>query len=109
MPDRPFIKSSFTLTDQNDLPAPARGRGHTCKSRYPAAYMIVWIPAFGLVAKLNIWRLRLLRFARNDKETHFLSLRGAKRRSNLGFGNRPFRGNDNYLYLCFSFGTYHSK
>ena len=48
--------------------------------------------AKGLVAKPDIQRLRLLRFARNDTETHFLSLRGAKRRSNLSFGNRPESG-----------------
>ena len=30
-----------------------------------------------------------LRYARNDTETHFLSLRGAKRRSNLDFFNSP--------------------
>ena len=36
-----------------------------------------------------------LRIARNDMETHFSSLRGAQRRSNLVFGNRPESGNDN--------------
>jgi len=41
-----------------------------------SAPMNVWIPAFMLVAKLNNRRLRLLRFARNDKQTHILSLRG---------------------------------
>jgi hypothetical protein len=41
----------------------------------------------GAVEKLAIKKLRLLRFARNDTETHFLSLRGAQRRSNLDFFN----------------------
>jgi hypothetical protein len=31
----------------------------------------------------------LLRYARNDVKTHFLSLRGAQRRSNLDFFNSP--------------------
>jgi hypothetical protein len=35
-----------------------------------------WILGLRAVAKLNNRRLRLLRFARNDKEKHFLSLRG---------------------------------
>jgi len=51
------------------------------------------IPAQGPVAKPDIQRLRLLRFARNDSQMWFLSLRGAKRRSNLDFGNRPESGN----------------
>jgi hypothetical protein len=38
--------------------------------------------------KIFMWRLRLLRFARNDIDTCLLSLRGAKRRSNLYFGNK---------------------
>ena len=43
----------------------------------------------GAVEKPNVNDLRLLRFARNDIETRFLSLRGAKRRSNLDFFNSP--------------------
>jgi hypothetical protein len=47
------------------------------------------IPGDGVVEKPFIQRLRLLRFARNDTETHFSSLRGAQRRSNLDFFNGP--------------------
>jgi hypothetical protein len=43
----------------------------------------------GAVEKPIFLGLRLLRFARNDTETHFLSLRGAQRRSNLDFFNSP--------------------
>jgi hypothetical protein len=41
----------------------------------------------GAVEKAEIYGLRLLRYARNDVKTHFLSLRGAQRRSNLDFFN----------------------
>jgi hypothetical protein len=48
----------------------------------------------GAVEKPYIKSLRLLRFARNDTGTHFLSLRGAERRSNLDFFNSPTLAND---------------
>jgi hypothetical protein len=43
----------------------------------------------GLLKNPNADELRLLRSARNDVETHILSLRGAQRRSNLDFFNSP--------------------
>jgi hypothetical protein len=46
------------------------------------------MPAEGPVAELDIRQQGLLRFARNDKQTRILSLRGAQRRSNLYFGNK---------------------
>jgi len=60
--------------------------------------ILVVIPAKGSVAKVHEWDIEIAaRFfesapwgqARNDMKMHFLSLRGAQRRSNLVFGNKP--------------------